>query len=242
VRGFFSAVQFLTRVPVPAGAYSIRSAFVFLPMVGLLLGGVLAGLDLLLRALGVQALLGSTLLVVAWLVLTGAIHADGLMDTCDAVFVHATPERRLEIMRDPRAGAFGVVGLLCVVLLKVAAIDALPGAWRIQALLLAPCLGRWGIALASTVFPYGRATGLGQPLKAAATPRAFALASVVPVALAFGFWPGGAMLLGLAAVVAVSIGLWLLRLLPGLTGDSYGAICETVETLVLVCAAPAASA
>lgn len=241
MRGFFSAVQFLTRVPVPAGAYSIRSAFIFLPVVGLLLGGVLGGLDLLLAAVRVPSLLSSALLVVAWLALTGAIHADGLMDTCDAVFVHATPERRLDIMRDPRAGAFGVVGLVCVVVVKLAAIDALSSGWRMQALLLAPCFGRWSITLASTLFPYGRASGLGQPLKAAARPRAFVVASVIPMAAALAFWPAGAVLLGLSALAAVLIGLWLLRVLPGLTGDSYGAICETVETLVLVCAAPAAS-
>src|SRR5205085_576009 len=106
------------------------------------------------------------LLVVLLLVATGGLHADGLMDTCDAVFVHASAERRLEIMRDPRVGAFGVIGLLSVVLLKVASLEALPANLsRLGLLVLAPTLGRWAIVFLSTVFPYGRERGLGAPLK-----------------------------------------------------------------------------
>ena len=109
--GFLSAVQFLTRFPVPRGTYRLDAAVVWLPVVGLLLGGVLALVDFGLRRAEVASLVSSTLLVVLLLALSGALHADGLMDTCDAMFGHATPERRLEIMRDPRAGTFGVVGL-----------------------------------------------------------------------------------------------------------------------------------
>src|SRR6195256_6426160 len=162
--GFFSALQFLTRIPVPRGEYRLEEGVVWLPVVGLVLGAILAGVDWGLRALTFDPLVVSTLVVVLLLVLSGALHADGLMDTCDAVFGHASPERRLEIMRDPRAGTFGVVGLVCVVALKIAAVDALPTGVRLQALVLAPTLGRWAIVLLATVFPYGRASGLGAPL------------------------------------------------------------------------------
>src|SRR5260370_31329592 len=180
--GFWSALQFLTRIPVPRGAYRLEESVVWLPVVGLVLGAILAGVDWGLRALMFDPLVVSTSVVVLLLVLSGALHADGLMDTCDAVFGHASPERRLEIMRDPRVGAFGVVGLVCVVALKIAAVNALPAALRVQTLVLAPTLGRWAIVLVATVFPYGRASGLGAPLKAAATPRTLVLASLLPVA------------------------------------------------------------
>src|SRR3979411_939770 len=147
MKGFWSALQFLTRIPVPRGEYRLEESVVWLPVVGLLLGAILAGVDWALRLIGMDQLVVSTVVVVLLLVLSGALHADGLMDTCDAVFGHASPERRLEIMRDPRVGAFGVVGFVCVVALKIAAVHALPAAMRLQLLLLAPTLGRWAIVL-----------------------------------------------------------------------------------------------
>jgi adenosylcobinamide-GDP ribazoletransferase len=212
---------------------------VWFPAVGLLLGGILALADLALQRLPVSSLLESSVLVVLLLGLTGGLHADGLMDTCDAAFAHATPERRLEIMRDPRVGSFGVVGLVSVLLLKVAAIDALPAAVRAQGLLVAPVLGRWAIVLLAAVFPAGRSSGLGAPVKAAASPRLLALASAVPILACLGVGPTGPWLLALAGGSTLLIGWWLCRLLPGLTGDCYGAACECVETLVLVVAGSA---
>jgi len=232
LEGFLAALQFLTRLPVPDGAYRLETAVAWFPVVGLLLGGVLALADLGLRALTVAPLVESTLLVVLLLAMTGALHADGLMDTCDAVFCHASPERRLEIMRDPRAGAFGVVGLVCIVALKIAAVNALPSALRPQLLTLAPGLGRWAIVLLATIFPYGRAVGLGSPLKSAATPKALAIASILPLAACAVVGPPGLAAGALTAVTALGLGRWLMRLLPGLTGDCYGAACEVVETVV----------
>jgi adenosylcobinamide-GDP ribazoletransferase len=240
--GFFSALQFLTRIPVPPGEYGLEESVVWLPVVGLVLGAILAGVDWGLRWLAVDPLVASTLVVVLLLALSGALHADGLMDTCDAVFAHATPERRLEIMRDPHVGAFGVVGLVCVVALKIAAVYALPAVLRLQVLVLAPTLGRWSIVLLATIFPYGRPTGLGAPLKAAATPRVLILASLLPLAGCIALGPVGVLWGLLASVVALGLGRWLMRLLPGLTGDSYGTACELVEATVWLSAAPLARA
>ena len=230
--GFLAAVQLLTRVPVPRGRFRLELAVAWLPAVGLLLGSVLAVADLMLRAADVAPLVESTLLVVLLLGLTGALHADGLMDTCDAVFCVASPARRLEIMRDPRAGAFGVVGLVSVFALKVAAIDALPANARLQLVILAPTLGRWAIVVVATLFPYGRQAGLGAPLKAAATPRNLVLASALPLIVCAASGVEGLAIGALAALTAVGVGRWLTRLLPGLTGDCYGAVCEVVETVV----------
>jgi adenosylcobinamide-GDP ribazoletransferase len=242
MNGFWSALQFLTRIPVPRGAYRLEDSVVWLPVVGLLLGGVLAAVDWALRQVAIDPLVVSTLVVVLLLVLSGALHADGLMDTCDAVFSHASVERRLEIMRDPHAGTFGVVGLVCVAALKIAAVDALPASLRPQLLLLAPGLGRWSIVLVATVFPYGRQSGLGAPLKAAATPRVLTLASLLPLVGCVAIGPVGMLCGGLAALVALGLGRWLMRLLPGLTGDCYGATCEIVEAVVWLSAAPLARA
>lgn len=239
-RGLLGAIQFLTRIPVGQGEYRLEDAVVWLPIVGVILGALLVAADLGLEWLAAPSLLRATLLVVALLALTGALHADGLMDTCDAVFGHASPERRLEIMRDPRAGAFGVVGLVCVFALKVASLDGLSSSLRPGLLILAPTLGRWSIVLLATLFPYGRAAGLGAPLKAAATPAALLLASLLPLIACAVVGPVGALVGVLAVATACVLGQWLMRLLPGLTGDCYGAVCEVVEAVVLVCGAVAA--
>jgi adenosylcobinamide-GDP ribazoletransferase len=242
VSGLFAALQFLTRIPVPRGDYKLEHAYVWLAPVGLLLGAILALADIALRALPLSSLLISVLLVVLWEALTGALHADGLMDTCDAVFGHAEPDRRLDIMRDPHTGAFGVVGIVCMLLLKVAAVEALPTSTRPQALVLAPTLVRWSIALLSAAFPYGRPGGLGAPLKAAATPRRLAVATLVALLACLAAWPIGSVLGAAVLVLAWLLGSALMRVLPGLTGDCYGAVCEVVETVVLVGAAPLAHA
>lgn len=236
--GLWSAFAFLTRLPLAARDIRLEGAVAWLPAVGLVLGGLLAALDIALRQLPVSPLVISVVLVVALLALTGALHADGLMDTCDAVFGHATPERRLEIMRDPHTGAFGIVGLVCVVLLKVASIEALPTPARAVSLVLAPTLGRWTIVLLAYAFPYGRPTGLGLPLKQAATLRVLVLASIVPALTCAAAWPSGPVLWLMAAGVALLLGRWLMSMLPGLTGDCYGAGCEVAEALVWLVAGP----
>ncbi|MBV9547037.1 MAG: adenosylcobinamide-GDP ribazoletransferase [Chloroflexi bacterium] len=235
-------MQFLTRIPVPPGEHKLEDAFIWFAPVGLLIGALLALVDYLARSIALSSSVTAALIVTTWLLVTGALHADGLMDTCDAVFAHASAERRLEIMRDPRAGAFGVVGIVCVVLLKFAALDALPVAVRLQTLILAPGLGRWAIAFVSALFPYARETGLGAPLKKAATPRALLVASIAPLVACGVVWPLGLPLAALALLTAWLVSRGLLMALPGLTGDCYGAVCELVEAVVLVGAAPVAHA
>ncbi len=130
--------------------------------------------------------------------------------------------------------------MVCVVALKIAAVSALPAGLRLQLLLLAPTLGRWSIVLLATLFPYGRESGLGAPLKVAATRRALLLASLLPLAGCLTLGPVGVLCGLVASVVALGLGRWLMRLLPGLTGDSYGAACELVEATVWLSAAPLA--
>ncbi len=235
-----AAVQFLTRLPVPVRLVQVEgfgASLAWFPAVGALLGVLLAGADALLRLI-LDPLLASALVVALLLALTGALHADGLVDTADAVFAHATPERRLEIMRDPRAGSFGVAALASTLLVKVAAVDALPLGSRAATLVLAPVLGRLAIVVAATYFPYGRASGLGAPIKAAARPTALVLPVVVTLATCLLLGPVGIAVAGLAVSATLLVARWLMTKLPGLTGDSYGAICEATETLALVAVPP----
>jgi adenosylcobinamide-GDP ribazoletransferase len=202
------------------------------PLVGLAIGLVLAGLDWALGQVfppGVTAVL----VMAVWLLASGAIHFDGFLDSCDGLFGGKTPERRLEIMRDHRVGAFAVAGGGLLVLLRYSALTALP--LRTIPLLLAPVLGRWAMTLAIVFFPYAREQGLGRAMKDHARwPQAL---QATLIALAAAWFLGGvsgliAMLV--AGVVMLLTALFIRTRIPGLTGDSYGAINELVEVAVLV--------
>ena len=163
---FLAAVQFLTVFPPlvrrPLTAEELGRSVGWFPLVGALIGGDPGRLDWLLGLLfrpGVSA----ALVLVCWVLSTGALHVDGFLDSCDGLFGGQTPEARLRIMRDERAGAFAVVGGVLLLLLKYATLSECPG--RMQALLVAPVVGRWGMAFAVFAFPYGRAEGLGKAMK-----------------------------------------------------------------------------
>jgi adenosylcobinamide-GDP ribazoletransferase len=225
-------------VPATARGGRFDVALAWFPVVGALLGLLLAAADLALRAVDASALVNSVALVVLLLLLSGALHADGLMDTCDAAFVPASPARRLEILHDPHVGAFGVVGLVAVILLKVAAVEALPTSLRSVSLILGPTLGRWAIVLAAAWFPSARPDGSGVLVQRAASARRVLLATLVAVAVSGHLWPIGPALALVAALGTWLLGRWLSGLLTGLTGDCYGAICEVTEALVWLVIAP----
>ena len=264
--GIRAALGFLTVLPVaPRDAGGLASSRVWFPAVGLLLGLVLACLDLLMQwghplftdeQRQFPAVLSAAILVVALAALTRALHLDGFMDSCDALFGGFDRERRLAILRDSHVGAFAVVGAVSLLLLKVAAIMALPVAGRFWILLLFPCLSRWGMLLVLEFFPYARAQGIGvsfQPSGAPSDRHGLRLRSVraalkkrgqllggllvvlaATVALA---GPGGLALLAMATLIAIAMAVWASRLLGGVTGDVYGAVNETAEATVLILAA-----
>lgn len=202
------------------------------PIVGLALGGALYGLESSLR-LFLPPQVTAVLALTVWLIFTRALHFDGFLDTCDGLFGGFIPERRLEIMRDSRVGAFGVAGGMLLLLLKYTAIVSLPRIF--PGLLLAPVLARWSVAMAIFIFPYGRENGLGRDIKDNTRWPQAALATGIALVLAWliGGWKG--LIAWAAAGLLLVAGLrYVLRLIPGLTGDIYGALCEVVEASVLV--------
>ena len=234
-----AALGFLTILPVAPRdpAAGLAHARAWFPAVGLLLGALLAALDAGLRALQLPPLPTGALLVAAFAALTRGLHLDGFMDSCDALLGGYDRERRLEILRDPHVGAFAVAGVACLLLVKFAALAALPEATRARVLLLFPCLARTAILLVMEWFPYLRRAGLGTPLLQHR--GRFSLWCGLPVAVAAAViltgLPGLALAM-LAGAVAWAAGAWATRLLGGVTGDIYGAVNETVEAGVLVLA------
>lgn len=232
------AIGFMTILPVAPRdtPTQLASARAYFPMVGLMLGGILVGLDLLLRPI-LPVLLLSVVLIAALIALTRALHLDGFMDSCDALLGGFTRERRLEIFKDPHVGAFAVVGVVVLLLLKVTALAGIIGPSRSLVLALFPCLARWGVQLSMDLFPYVRSQGLGTAFQSGR--RAWQLALGLVTALVAGVLlagPMGVVLMALASAVAWGLGRWASGLLGGVTGDIYGAINEVAEVAVLIMA------
>lgn len=244
MRGLLLAVAFLTRIPVrlPAdtGERDQGMAVAMYPLVGLGLGIALALPAAGAVALGLAAPPVAAILVALLAALTGALHLDGLADTADAwLGAHGDRERMLAIMKDPTCGPAGVVVIVLALLGKVTAVAALlwePTGWI--GLLLAPLLARTGCALLFPLLPYVRPGGLGEPgarYLAEGTLLVTVTGSVL-IAVIVGGWTGVSMLVVAAAVLA-GAGRLMRRLLGGFTGDTAGALVETLETATLLTAA-----
>lgn len=221
------------RAPAPG---DLAAAVPFFPIVGGLFGLVVWGAYRGLEAAGLPDPLRGALLTVLLVVLTGGLHLDGLADTCDGL-AGTTRERRLAIMADTATGAFGVVGVVCLLLVKAAAFSALEPAAALPAVVLSPVLGRWAMVLALIAFPYARGpSGLGYHFKEGARWPAFLLATTFVAGPALALLPAGAAAgaVALAGVLTLALGRWMSARLGGLTGDVYGAVCEVVETTTLI--------
>lgn len=247
IKSPLSALAFLTWFPFTRlrdrSQQDISNSRIYFPLVGLLLGVALVVVELGASRVFPPALTAAVL-VVLLIVVTRGLHIDGLMDICDGLFGGATPERRLEIMRDSRVGAFAVAGAGGVLLLKYGALVSLlslapPGvtAGKEMALLLFPMVSRWTMVAALAAFPYARSQGLGSPFHQGNVWPATILAAVVAglAAVLIGGIAGVGIVIG-ATVLAWVLGRGMCNMLGGLTGDTYGAINELVEAAALAAA------
>lgn len=236
-------MTFLTLFPfarnMDRGPRNVSNSRAFYPAVGLLMGLLLVGVEEGSSQLFSEPLTAA-FLVAVMVIVTRGLHLDGLMDVCDGVFGGFTPERRLEIMRDSRVGAFGVVGGVTVLLLKYAALVSLltisePG--KEWALLLFPMLSRWTMVVLLGAFPYVRSQGLGSPFHGTGIKIATTVAglSALAAAILLGGFAGLGLFFGVM-IMAWLMGWAMAKSLGGLTGDTYGATNEIIETTVIIVA------
>jgi adenosylcobinamide-GDP ribazoletransferase len=227
---FLTAVTLLTAFPfrLPGSNISAR-ALAYYPLVGLVIGGLLAVANIVLRLI-VPNLVAASLVVALWAALTGALHLDGFADACDGLFATAMRERRLEILRDMHLGAFGAVGLILLLITKVAAVESFQA---FAPLLLAPVLGRWAMVYAAA-YPPARREGMAVMFRAGLTWREILIATAFAALSAAVFGWLGLAALASALVAATLIARLALSRLGGLTGDVYGMICESVELTTLL--------
>ncbi|WP_203738638.1 adenosylcobinamide-GDP ribazoletransferase [Actinoplanes cyaneus] len=236
--GFRLAVTTLTVLPVRGGRVDRSVAAVAMgvaPLVGALLGLVLAGLSEGLGALGAPGLVAGAVTVAAGALLTRGLHLDGLADTVDALGSYRSGPAALEIMKKPDIGPFGVVALAATVLVQAASIAAVP--W--WAIVMAWTTGRLAISLACRRgVPPARPEGLGAMVASTVPSPVVVLAAILVAAAAVPAIPGRPWQGPLAVIVALGAVLLLLRhcvrRLGGITGDVLGGCAELATTLTLL--------
>ena len=239
-------LRFLTIIPLPyrheANPEEVGRSIGYFPVVGVIIGFILAGLNWLL-ALFLPSAVANGLLIVSLVVISGALHLDGFVDTCDGIAGHKTVEDRWRVMHDSRAGAFGIVGVVLLLLVKYVSLNSVPENLLMATLVLMPVVSRWAMAYAIFAYPYARPEGLGKVFKQGASWQRFTLATIITLAVVIGLtrWANITYfhLAGLAImlsiwVIAVAMAAYLKRKFSGLTGDTYGAINEVAEVAVLI--------
>ncbi len=241
VRPFLFAWHFLTAIPIsrthhePA-ADELAASMAWYTTIGLVIGGILASADLALERLFTSEVV-NVLLIGLLVVLTRGLHQDGLADTVDGLAGGRTAADRLAIMRDPRVGALGATALFLFLLLRYAALLALPYSLRMPALVCMPALGRWAMVTVAWLSPYARAEGgLAAPfLRHLSFIHVVCTTVVLSVALVVSFSAQGAgvsLLMGVMVVGTASAACR--RWFGGVTGDTLGAINELTEVMFLM--------
>lgn len=227
-----NAFSFLTILPVtwlkPQAGRAPGCAFSYYPLVGLVIG-LLVSLVAAIRFLPSD--LTAFLTLAAWVALTGGLHLDGFADSCDGLLSTVAPERRLEIMKDPRAGSWAVIGVALLLLGKWIAI----GHVAFPMLLLPPIAGRWAMTFVVALFPNARPGGIGAYFRNGLGRTQIIVATAIALVAALALGWRGVIALVASFVVMLLFGRWASkRLGGGLTGDTYGATCELVELVCLI--------
>lgn len=234
---FFTGLQFLTRIQLRRqsewSAESFGRSVRYFPLVGLIIGAVLAAIyHVAATVLPVHVV--AALLIAAEIIVTGALHCDGYMDTADGIFSGRSRERILEIMKDSRVGANGVVAFGILMLLKWTLYIDLPASLLPAALLVSPVIGRFCMVLGITAFPYARPDGIGKAFAQHAGKDTLFIAAVITFALAA--FIGKTAVAGLLAAIVFTLlfARYITNILGGLTGDVYGAVTEIAQVVVLL--------
>ncbi|MCM3722012.1 adenosylcobinamide-GDP ribazoletransferase [Solibacillus isronensis] len=243
--GFLLAWQFFSAVPIKKqldmNSKSVTWMYGFLPIVGLLIGAIISsGVLILSRYSEISELLLAILIVIGLIVLTGGLHLDGWIDMSDAFFSYGEKEKRLEILDDPRTGAFGVISVFCLLVLKIGVIYEmlLHGQLAIVPFLIfIPFIARMGMLLYFVTMQPAKEKGLAAYFKGIVIQNKLAVLIGVQSILAFVCWfyIGVFSLFILVVVMLFAVFIyrnWSKKHFGGVTGDLLGALGEGLEVVL----------
>jgi len=229
MKNLIAAIQFITIIPMgKSGKKHPEKMIPFFPMVGIILGLMVALLDQLFLLLWSKPV-ASLLDVLFLIIITGAFHLDGLGDTADGLYGRRTKEKALSIMKDSRIGAMGIVAIICGLSIKWAGITGLD-AWRSLLLIIIPSYARGSILFGMWFLEYGRADGgTGKPFFKKRLKIIGFWGLLIPVLLSFFLGLKAILLNVIFAIIVFSILLYYKRKIGCITGDMLGAMVEVTE-------------
>ena len=236
-QAFFTALRFLTIVPVRWGAARDAELFPasvrFFPAVGLVIGGL--GMLIVLLLATVAPIAVAAFVALCYLsAISGFLHLDGLADSGDGLLSHRPREAILTIMKDSRSGAMGVAVLIMVVLGKFAALSSMTWPQLTTAVLVMPLAGRCAIVLTMATLPYARLEGgLGSLFYSAKARQAALIGGILLSMVVFVIgWRTGLAVWVAVLIVVGWFGSLCRAKIGGATGDTLGAVCELTELAV----------
>ena len=237
---FFTAIRFLTVIPVSwsieQDEFNFKKSLVFFPLVGLIIG-CLGYLIVSLSTIVFAPTVSAFILVVFFSAISGFLHLDGLADSGDGLLCSLPAERSLEIMKDSRVGAMGVIVLIFLLLGKFVALSEIPPSFLPLAAIIIPVGGRTAILFSMALFPYARKEGgLGYLFDSSRTTFMVFAGLFFFILLGVLLFDIRTALFGLIVIVSTAslFGLYCKSRIGGITGDTLGAVCELSEfTLAL---------
>lgn len=235
-KAFILGLQFLTRLPINIQIEFDKKILsktpIFFSIIGMIIGGIAAGIYYLLNLLnGDIAALGA---VFTLIVVTGGLHMDGLSDTCDGFFSSRTKERVLEIMKDSRVGSFGVIAIVFNILFKYVLLKNMTVATAIPAIIMSCSIGRTMIVMFFSFGKSARSGGMGEIFMSKNSKIYFGVTVLVLFIVGVSMAKYTFLIAFLiAAIFSLLFMKYAYKIIGGVTGDVYGAVCEITEILVL---------
>ncbi|QUW21130.1 adenosylcobinamide-GDP ribazoletransferase [Sporosarcina sp. Marseille-Q4063] len=246
MNGILLALQFFTVLPIrkelPLGRKEVTAMYIALPFVGAAIGLIMYGVsELLLSGFSTGTFLAAVFIVLTGILLTGGLHLDGWTDTADAFFSYQDREKRLEIMEDPRIGAFGTMALVFLILIKIAIFHEVMEQDLAHFMLFAaiPFLARIGMNIYFSTIPTAKKSGLAHFFQEKLHPRIVVFVSLLSgLAISIVVWLlVESVIVPLLLFILLAIGIllfrhWSLKHFGGVTGDLSGAFIEGMEVIL----------
>ncbi|MTK12559.1 MAG: adenosylcobinamide-GDP ribazoletransferase [Clostridiaceae bacterium] len=238
VCNFLLMIQFLTRIPVnvslPCEKDNFRKASIFFPVIGLVVGGIQwVVYKLLVNIIPIDAVI--IIILIVGVIVTGAIHIDGLGDTCDGFFAFKGSDRIIEIMKDSRIGTYACIAMVMDLLLKYTLFSFIVPKFSV-AIIAAPMISRCSVLFLGFKGKTAKSTGTGNFFIGNVGIAQFIIGLVITLGvLALLMTPRYIVILLIAALILSFIfNLFCEKRIGGLTGDTLGANNELVELLTLI--------
>lgn len=234
MKEFLLMLSFFTRLPVPTVEFTeerYRRGLVWVPFIGLIMGLLLYAVSFLHLVL--DPAMVALALIAVWLILSGALHLDGLADSFDGLFSGRDRERILSIMHDSHIGTFGVIGLIFYFCFSLIILQRIP----FEALIVSPIIGKSAPVLSAYLSHYARAEGMGKIFTDNCGKKELTVALILPVLISAALNPWFLPCVVLALLIVVPLTRWTDKAIGGITGDTMGMVCELSQMAFLLATA-----